>query len=95
MPKDKNRLKFKAMKCITCEAPVYYNAAQNGFSCLYRKNVMPYKGDDGVEETSDRIPVTVELPSPQSTGIYFLRYPSTASIHCFEMALSFCRPCPE
>ncbi len=68
MPEDKNRLKFKAMKCIKCEAPVYYNAAQNGFSCLYRKNVMPYKGDDGVEETSfhlEHIPVTVEHERPR------------------------------
>lgn len=63
MLEEKKRLKFKAMKCTTCAAPVYYDAAQNGFSCLYCGNVMPYEGDDGVEETSfhlDHLPVTVE-----------------------------------
>lgn len=25
MPEEKNRLKFKAMKCATCAAPVYYD----------------------------------------------------------------------
>lgn len=63
MPEEKNRLKYKAMKCAACSAPVYYNAAQNGFSCLYCGNVMPYAGDDGVEETSfhlDHLPVSFE-----------------------------------
>ena len=63
MPEEKNRLKFKAMKCATCAAPVYYDTSKNGFFCLYCRNLMPYEGDDGVEETSfhlDHIPVTVE-----------------------------------
>ena len=31
MPEEKNRLKFKAMKCATCAAPVYYDTSKNGF----------------------------------------------------------------
>ena len=63
MSEEKNRLKFKAMKCATCAAPVYYDTSKNGFFCLYCRNLMPYEGDDGVEETSfhlDHIPVTIE-----------------------------------
>ena len=63
MSEEKNRLKFKAMKCATCAAPVYYDTSKNGFFCLYCRNLMPYEGDDGVEETSfhlDHLPVTIE-----------------------------------
>ena len=40
---------------------------------------------------------TISFPNhfAYMTGIYRSRYCATASIHCLEMASSFCNPCPE
>ena len=56
-------LKFKAMKCSSCSAPVYYDATKDGFNCSFCGHVMEYSGDDGVEETEfylDHIPLKIK-----------------------------------
>ena len=40
----------------------------------------------------DIIPVFIFVSSFYATGIYLSRYSTIVSIHCFEIALSFCRP---
>ncbi len=56
-------LTVKTLKCTACGAPVYYNAQQDGFSCTYCGNVLPYESDDGVEEISfylEHVPIKIE-----------------------------------
>ncbi len=62
-------LKFLAMKCSSCGAPVYYDAKKDGFTCAYCSNVMPYEGDDGVAATSFQLD---HLPLKIKNGRYLL-----------------------
>lgn len=52
MATPKERIRFMVMQCPSCGAPLHYDASIDGFACRSCGGSVPYKGDDGVEETS-------------------------------------------
>ena len=52
MAKLSVKKEYKVIQCGTCGSPLYYDAREDGFVCSSCGNTYPYKGDDGVEETS-------------------------------------------
>jgi len=52
MGKILDKQTYMVLQCPSCGAPVHYDAAVDGFHCLSCGHVIPYSGDDQVEETS-------------------------------------------